>query len=592
MVIDKFKLQLSHRGPDAENAWYSNHLVLIHRRLSIIDLSDKGNQPMISVDGKYIISFNGEIYNFSEIRQILMYKGYSFQTTTDTEVILNAYRHWGTAAFAMFNGMFALALVDQQCNELILARDHAGIKPLYYHLSDDKLIFSSEMRTFSAFDPNWPVNPNWSVYFLSFGFIPFPYTTLREVWALPKGTYLKIDLNSFIHNTQKPNKGKAVSHPIPFHTFAFSKDICNEKEALEKIRSTFIAAVDRHMISDAPLGIFLSGGIDSSLLALVADYRKYQDLNTVSLTFEEATFNEKPFQDKIIAKMRHHSHKEYKVSCSMFMDTLPDIFNAMDQPSWDGINSYFVSKFARQAGLKVVLSGLGSDEIFGGYPSFQRISLLNRLKFIPKSIKNLSASFDSEIKRLSFLGLTTNYNEFLFLRGGFTAQSIACITSRPLEEIMHSLQLLTIKDMHAERDKNLASFLETNIYMENQLLKDTDFMSMWHSLEVRVPFLDRELMELTFSIAPKIKYNQLQPKYLITKAFGDLLPPEIVFRKKQGFTFPFDFWLKNNMDFFKPMLPDTPITKPLVQKFMSGELHWSKIWVLIVWKRIKLIIGS
>jgi len=572
-LIGRFNSRLKHRGPDAAGSWCHSNIALGHRRLSIIDLSDAGNQPMSTTDNNYLIIFNGEIYNFRELKEELMTKGHQFHTASDTEVILHAYEEWGTGAFNRFNGMFAFSLYDKQKNELLLVRDHAGIKPLYYHLSHEHLLFSSEIRCFKEFNPNWNKNPYWSYQFLSFGFIPFPYTTLDDVFVLPKGHFLKININSFETSMQS------------YHQFRFTETITSEKEALEKTRAVLIASLDRHMISDAPLGIFLSGGIDSSLLALIADYRKHPNLNTISVTFNEASYNEEPFQNLVLDKMRSHTHKKYKVDERLFLKYLPDIFEAMDQPSWDGINSYFVSKCAQDAGLKVVLSGLGSDELFGGYPSFQRVLLLNALRFLPSSITKFSSKFNSSISRLALLGLPTNYNEYLFLRGCFDAVTISKITQKPVEEVITSFEVLNLKDVPLKRDQNLASYLETNVYMENQLLKDTDYMSMWHSLEVRVPYLDKELMELTNSIHPKIKYNKSQPKCLITKAFNDMLPPEIIFRKKQGFTFPFSIWLKNNMDYFKGLIPDTPVTTQLVHGFLNGQVHWSRIWSLIVYKK-------
>lgn len=566
---------IAHRGPDAIGIWNDTKVSFAHRRLSLIDLSPLGNQPMVSDDGKLVLVFNGEVYNFQEIRNELKSKGYSFRSGSDTEVVLNAYQEWGTDAFAKFNGMFALAIYDTIESKIILARDHAGIKPLYYYLSDDQFLFSSEIRGFKAIDPNWKEDENWQVYFLSFGFIPEPFTTLKEVRMLPKGSYMVLDLN-----------GKLKSEIKSFHQFRFSDEISFEKVALEKVRETFFKAVSRHMVADAPLGIFLSGGIDSSLCALVADHLGHDHLNTLSITFDEATFSEKPYQDMVLKRMRSHHHQEYKVSGAMFMDHLDDIFSAMDQPSWDGVNSYFVSKCAHEAGLKAVLSGLGGDELFGGYPSFKRIGLLNQISKLPGFVTSLAKYAPNDaLARIGFLNADTNYKDYLFLRGAFVPSAISGITGIAETEIFQILSNLNLPDYPTERTMNLAAYLEGDVYMKNQLLKDTDYMSMWHSLEVRVPFLDKEVMELMYRIKPSVKFNFSQPKYLLTKAFSDLLPDEVIFRKKQGFTFPFNIWLRNNMDYFRTLLPDTPITKILISDFLEGKVHWSRLWALMVLKK-------
>jgi len=572
--IQTMNQSLSHRGPDAEGVWNDEKVAFGHRRLSIIDLSASGIQPMASSDGNLILIFNGEIYNFKELKKELIAKGHVFYSISDSEVIIYAYSQWGIDAFNRFNGMFSLAIYDKAKQQVILARDHAGIKPLYYHINNKQLLFSSEIRSFKAFDSNWPMYEEWQPYFLSFGFIPFPYTTLKDVYTLPKGHFLTLNLADFSHSIKQ------------FHHFSFSAQIKDEKSALQQVKEALLSGVERHLISDAPLGIFLSGGIDSSLIALIADHLGHQNLNTLSITFNEASFNEEPYQDIVLKRMHPHNHKAYKVDGAMFIEHLDDIFKAMDQPSWDGVNSYFISKCAHDAGLKTVLSGLGGDELFGGYPSFNRIGLISRLQLMPAFMISVAKYFSKDVfSRLSFLNASTNYQDYLLLRGAYNPWLVSQITRKSEKDIMESLSKLALTDYPEIRNQNLAAYLETNVYMENQLLKDTDFMSMWHSLEVRVPFLDRELMELMHTIDPAVKFNPSKPKYLLTKTFEDLLPCEVVFRKKQGFTFPFSIWLKNNMDYFKPLLPDTSVTKKLTQQFMEDKIHWSRLWALIVWEK-------
>lgn len=562
------------RGPDAEGYWNNQQVALGHRRLSIIDLSALGNQPMVSANGNWVLVYNGEIYNYKQLQDELKVKGYSFKSSSDTEVVLYAFEEWGVEALAKFNGMFAIAIYNIVQNVVILARDHAGIKPLYYSIQNNTLLFASETKAFKAYNTNWATNPNWSVLFLSMGFIPEPYTSLQNVFMLPKGAYLSYNINSEQFSIQT------------YKQYSFSNIINTEAEALEKVRAIVFNAVNRHLIADAPLGIFLSGGIDSSLCALIADHLGHKNLNTLSITFNEATFNEEPFQKIVLNRMKKHNHQSYKVDGTMFIEQLDDVFESMDQPSWDGVNSYFISQCAHQAGLKAVLSGLGGDELFGGYPSFQRLNMLNVLNSIPAWLTSMAQFVpNNALKRVSYLGLKTNYAPYLFFRGAFTPNFVAKICGLKQTEVNSILKTLTLPNYPQKTDGNLAAYLETNVYMQNQLLRDSDYMSMWHSLEVRVPFLDSELLSLMHNINPLVKYNYSQPKYLLTKAFENLLPPEIVFRKKQGFTFPFAIWLKNNISHFKPMLPNTPVAHELLQQFLQGNVHWSHVWALIIYNK-------
>lgn len=562
---------IAHRGPDDKGEFTGGAVCFGHLRLSLIDLSTAGHQPMYSGDGNCIIVFNGEIYNFIELRDELKAMGCHFTSSSDTEVILVAYSVWGTSSFSRFNGMFAFALYDKVLDTVYLVRDHAAIKPLYYSLENNALLFASEVRAFKAYNTNWPSNPDWQVCFLTMGFIPFPYTTLQGVMSLAKGHYLAYHI------------GQQKSTITRFHRFEFTSTINNEEAAISKVRKLMFAATDRHLISDAPIGIFLSGGIDSSLLALIADKLGHTNLNTLSVTFDEATFNEEPYQKMVLDQMRPHKHYACKVNEQMFIGQLSDVFKGMDQPSWDGMNSYFISKCAHEAGLKAVLSGLGADEIFGGYPSFNRMGLLKEASMLPGVIKRMAQYLPIDaLSRLAFLNLKSNYNDYLFLRGGFSPSVVAKLTGKSEREVINTLNGLHLVDYPKEKDKNLTSFLEGNVFMESQLLKDTDYMSMWHSLEVRVPFLDRELMETVYSIHPSIKYNTQRPKYLLSKAFEDLLPDGVVFRKKQGFTFPFSIWMLKNKELFKSLLPDTPVSENIWQRFERGKLHWSRVWALIV----------
>ena len=569
---------LVHGGPDDGGVFEENGVHLGHRRLAILDLSPMGRQPMESPEGDVIITYNGEIFNFHSIREELQKKGYRFRSATDTEVILNAWKEWGIDSFSRFNGMFALVIYDRRHQKIILARDHAGIKPLYYSFENETLVFSSEVRAFKQYNSQWPENPDWKALFLTFGSLPFPFTTLKGVQMLQKGSYLKLDLQNF------------DCQVVQFQKFSFSSLITDPEEAEFLFRKEMTEAVKRHLISDAPIGIFLSGGIDSSLLALLAHHLGTDQLRTLSVNFNEASFDELPYQQMVLDRI-HSQHTSFRVDEQMFLENLDDVFMAMDQPSIDGVNTYFVSKCAHDTGLKAVLSGLGADELFGGYGSFNRISAMNQIKKLPgkKCIAKSLGSVKDELKRFAWLDLNSTVGDYLFLRGIYSSDTTARLLDSSEENIWDIVRKVTIPGAPESTSPNYASFLETNVYMENQLLKDSDAMSMWHGLEVRVPFLDKELVALAMKTAPALKFRQERPKYLLSHTFRDLLPDGVVFRQKQGFTFPFEKWLKNNNGLIFDMLPSGPVTDELHQKFSQGSLHWSKYWTVAVMNRFKTL---
>lgn len=569
---------LRHGGPDDSGTYVSprQQVAFGHRRLSIIDLSPLGHQPMISTDGQLVLVFNGEIYNYQQIKDRLVQKGHRFKSTSDTEVILYAYHEWGTDAFAMFNGMYAFALYDLRQDKILLVRDYAGIKPLYYACRQDKLYFASEVKAFKQFDPQWPEDAVWKPLFFSFGFVPAPYTTLQQVKPLPKGHYLEWSLKD------------GSSQLRSFLSFTYTHEIKDEQTAVQEMREVMKRAVERHLIADAPLGVFLSGGIDSSLLTLLTDQIGHRSLHTLSINFKEATFSEDIYQQMVLSKVKAE-HASYIVGEEMFLEHFEDIFDAMDQPSYDGINTYFVSKCAQKHGIKAVLSGLGADEFFGGYPSFfsvNKLRYVHRLPSLVSSVANMLPS-TNPYKKLNFAQLDNQSGDYLMLRGVYTPQIVAELCGMKADDVLHLLGKTNLLTQPRGDDANYASTLETNYYMENQLLKDSDYMSMWHALEIRVPFLDLELIQLVHRIDPAVKFKQHQPKFLITEAFKDLLPYEIVHRRKQGFVFPFQLWLSRNEKLLKNLLPDHPTYNKLWNKMSTSNLHWSRFWALVVAQKFK-----
>jgi len=558
-----------HRGgPDDAGIYVDEKLPLAlgHRRLSFLDLSSAGHQPMPSKDGNLELIFNGEIYNFKEIRDDLKLLGHSFNTQSDTEVILAAFQQWGVECFKRFNGMFALAIWDKKNAEITLARDHAGIKPLYYFLQKDVLIFASEVRALTALSPHWQQEEKWKPLFLLFGHLPEPYTTLKDVQMLPKGEWITVHLPSM-----KTQKGV-------FYSDDYTSRIFNQETALEAARDILPAAVKRHLISDAPVGLFLSGGIDSSILTLLAAPVLKENLQTLSIQFEEAEYSEEVYQQMIIGITRAR-HQAFKVNQQHFETMLPDIMNAMDQPSIDAINTYFISMYARQCGLKAVLSGLGADEIFGGYPSFTRFNQWKKLGYIPAFIsKQFGKADNSVLAKLSYDRFHPMLSLYLMNRGLFTVEKAAALTGFSTNEIEEAMGKITLPGNIDFSNKNSNVAMELNLYMKNQLLKDADYMSMWHGLEIRVPFLDKQLVQAVNSIAPQIKFASGIPKPLLIESFSTLLPAEIWQRKKQGFTFPFSYWLKKS----EALRPNGNIENKMYRDFASGKVHWSRYWALKV----------
>ncbi len=564
---------MAHGGPDDEGVYFdeANLICLGNRRLSLLDLSRNGHQPMKSKSGIFWITYNGEVYNYKEIRTELISFDYEFESESDTEVILNAYQKWGHLAFEKLNGMFAIAIYDVEKKELILARDPSGIKPLYYFHDERGLIFSSEIKAFSSTQIKFEENPDWKVLLLAYGHIPEPFTTYKSIQMLGAGNVLKYSF------------GQKQNDEINYFSYQYSNEINTKDKATTKIRTTLQAGIERQILADAPVGVFLSGGLDSSIIANVAAKYSSHPLKTLSVIFEETKYSEKKYQE-LLAKKINSDHSFYTITEKDFNDSLPNIFRGTDQPSTDGINTWFIASCAKKLGLKAVLSGIGADELLGGYPSFNRMKTVQLLQQLPKIILGFTENInDDRLSKISFLKSKNDVGQYLFLRGFFTAKMIAAITDKSIEEVD---TILNNKIQNRNTTKleagNKASFLETNFYMQNQLLKDTDSMSMQHSIEVRVPFLDKKFVETVCSINPKIKFGGKKPKQLLIDAFINDIPREIWDRPKMGFTFPFQKWFKKNELVLQLLKHKNPSIKKLAQMFMEDKIHWSKIYAIII----------
>lgn len=559
-----------HRGgPDDEGLYVDANLYvgLAHRRLSIIDLSSGGHQPMSDHSANVIVSFNGEIYNFIELRNELKLLGHVFKSSSDTEVLIYAYIEWGIDFLNKLNGMFAFVLLDKRNGTVLVARDPIGIKPIYYGKNGGLLYFSSEVKGFLAVDSGWPQYKPWPIWFLTFGYLPEPFTTLENVWQLPKGSYLLYNLesNSYEINT--------------YNIFSNEVEVFDTENAVELVRKALLKSVEKHLLSDVPIGVFLSGGVDSSLLTILAQKNIKEKLTTLSIYFEDEKYSEKRFQDIIISKtgVSHHS---FKVSKLDFELAIEEILDAMDQPSIDGINTFFITKYAKQLGLKVVFSGLGADELFGGYNSFSKHTYFQnflKAKFALKILGLFSKSYP--LKKFEYLSKDRWYNEYLLNRGLFVPSDISKILNIDQKTINKELAKLPIPINLANCSHgNKNSMFELYFYMGNQLLKDSDIYSMWHSVELRVPFLDKDLIQLALSISPKVKYGNKQKKFLLIEAFKNDLPNEIWNRKKKGFTFPLETWFKQI-----PIFRNNWFLPKIWQKsFEKNQINYGRLWNIFI----------
>jgi len=560
---------LQHGGPDDEGIFVDaeKKLVFGHRRLSIIDLSQNGHQPMADVGQKAWITFNGEIYNYLQLKEELLKLGAAFHSGTDTEVIIQAYLYWGVAAFAKLRGMFAFALYDKAKALTYLVRDTTGIKPLYYHIENGQLSFTSEVKALKIAGIATEADNNWQVRFLAYGHIPEPYTTLKNVFSLAKGHFLCWD----------NNKNNYTINP---YTAPVSKTrIMDGHEAMEQIRTVLKNAIDRQLIADAPIGVFLSGGIDSSLITLLANQQKKSELKTISIFFDEKAYDESAYQ-KIIFDEVQGEKFTHLVKQHDFEAAFPQIIQSMDMPTNDGINTWFISRYAQQDGLKAVLSGLGADELYGGYPSFNRIAYLKYLRKLPFALFSVAAPLAADqYKKMEYLSHNNPVADYLLLRGLFAPTDIANILNVTIKEI-NAILFDSIAPSVNNYDKEYAAWLESNLYMQNQLLRDTDVMSMSHGLEVRVPFLDEDFQNLTNAIAADIRFGKNPPKKLLIDSFKDILPSAIWSRPKMGFTFPLQQWMRQYAAISEYNLYKNKAAQDIIKKFKNNKVHWSKSFAL------------
>jgi asparagine synthase (glutamine-hydrolysing) len=562
-VVDRAELRrtrdyMAARGPDGLGDWYSQdgHVGLGHRRLSIIDLSEQGAQPMASADGKLVVTFNGEIYNYRQLRAALEAKGHTFRNQTDTEVLLHLYAEKGEAMVHELRGMFAFGLWDAEKRAILLARDPYGIKPLYYADDGWTVRFASQVKALLAGgkvsrDPD----PAGWVGFCLFGSVPEPFTTYQEIRALPAGSTLWVDCIG----TREPKQYVSIANT--YHQAEFASSPLTDDDQQVIAREALSDSVRHHLVADVPVGAFLSSGIDSGALVGLMRDAGQREIQTVTVAFEEfrgKREDEAPIATEIAARYGTR-HTTRIVTEQEFRNDLPKILDAMDQPTIDGLNTWFVSKAARELGLKVAISGLGGDELFGGYPSFRDVPLWVRTLAIPGRIPALgdlsrwllTTVFPQSLnpKAAGLLKYGGSYEGAYFLRRGLfmpwelaplVGAEVARLGLRRLNPIRHLAALLKPKP---RTNFSRVATLESSMYMRNQLLRDTDWASMAHSLEVRVPLVDVKLLSQFASITAT---NGSRSKRLLANSPCVPLPPKVVERHKTGFTTPIQSWLQQD----------------------------------------------
>jgi asparagine synthase (glutamine-hydrolysing) len=615
-LLERATQSLAHRGPDdggtvilRDSVQEAVEIGLGNRRLAILDLSPQGHQPMSDpATGNWIV-YNGEVYNFREVRAKLEREGLNFSSHSDTEVILKAYGQWGEECLHEFRGMFAFAIWDARRHRLFIARDPMGIKPLYFWHSDRYFMFSSEVRTLLGTGlVSRSIDPAGLVNYLTFGSLYDPNTLVEGVNALPPGCHL----------TWERGKVKQLQYwdLIDADVANVANHVCDpgtqKRAVLEaQIAETLDESVRMQLVSDVPVGVFLSGGIDSTSLVGILS-RSGVRPSTFSIVFREADYSEAKYS-RAIAQQFRTDHHEITVSQSDFFAAIAPAIRAMDLPTIDGINTYFVSERTRAAGVKVALSGLGGDEMFAGYSSSRTVPRMEKFARawdrVPGAVRwplaNLFAALvpaNDQNRKLTeiarngslvhpyFLSrmLFTPYqlDELLPLSGGRDGVAIFSRAEKPLLEILSRTWSLD--------PINRVSYLEARCYMLNTLLRDSDFMSMAHGLEVRVPLIDHQLARGLFALRGSWKMDPATPKPLLVRALNGQLPNNVVHRPKRGFTLPFEHWLR---DALRPVVEESlrkigdsalgdlisaPVARGVWKDFLEGRTSWSRPWSLYV----------
>jgi asparagine synthase (glutamine-hydrolysing) len=543
-IIGDMVKAIIHRGPDDDGFFVDKYVALGMRRLSIIDL-ETGRQPLTSEDQSKIIFFNGEIYNYLELREKLLKLGYKFTTHSDTEVILHLFEEFGEKSLSMLRGMFAFCIYDNEKKEIFLARDYFGIKPLYYLTSGENIIaFSSEVKSFLT-HPNFKKEVNHSaVYnYLSYQYNPLTETFFQGVYKLPPAHFLKIDVTSGKTEIKK------------YWSFEFEQNnSLNKIEALEKTREVVKDSVLHHMIADVPVGGFLSGGIDSSIIAtLMQEIRGTKKIKTFTVGFESLS-EEKEASET--SNFLGTDHTQIKVNADEYFKVLQKVSYHFDEPVADpsAVGLYFLAREARKS-VKVVLSGEGADELFGGYNIYLAPFAKQKLLWVPHGVVNFLASLPFNFFGKNYLRRVSQTLEDWYIGNAtiFKEDEIKKFWKGTPQKLK-SLSTL-YKQVIGQSESTQMQYVDINTWLVGDILSKADKMTMANSLELRVPFLDKEVADLARTLPDNLKWNKGMTKYLLREAFEKVIPESTRNRKKLGFPTPLRNWLtKDRVDVYNTIL--------------------------------------
>lgn len=553
-ILNAMMETIRSRGPDDAGTFAEGAIALGHRRLSIIDLST-GHQPMASPDGAVVIVYNGEIYNFRELKDVLEKKGHVFRTHSDTEIVIRAYEEYGEGCLDRFNGMFAFALWDGRKKTLFLARDRFGKKPLYYAFFDNQFIFGSELKAVLKHpSARRRIDPASVSKYLAYEYVPSPHTIFRDIHKLPAGSKLIL------------KDGKVqVSR---YWDLRFDR---TRPRGLEETKRRLVEllkeSVRKRLISDVPLGVFLSGGIDSSsVVAMMAELIDPRSIKTFSVGFREKSFDESS-DARLVARHFGTDHHEEILDPATMLEVFPNILDLLDEPFADSsiIPTYLVSRFTRRS-VTVALGGDGGDELFLGYPSFLAHRLDNAFSFIPDAVKRVPVEIVTGILPPSHAYMSTHFKAMRFARGlGYPEAVrhqawIGSFTPAEQEKLFLpgsgvSFDPFAVYDTTAGfyadasglSPLDRAIYIYAKTYLTDDILTKVDRASMANSLEVRAPFLDTEVAEFAASIPPAWKLKGLTTKWILKEAMKSRLPAAILGKKKQGFAVPVAKWLKEDL---------------------------------------------
>lgn len=615
--VERISLALRHRGPDGEGLWAAEPgaVVLAHRRLAILDLSEAGAQPMVDAASGCVISFNGEIYNFKDLRRELEALGEQFHSSSDTEVVLKAYRRWGLTVVPRLRGIFAMAIWDPRSRCVHLVRDHMGIKPLYWarvrnsSLGKDIFLFASEVRALLASGMiERRLDPAGVASYLSQGFVIGPNTIAEGIKLLPAASILTIGPGK---NAQDPN-----TYTLQRYWSMPSSGVrrTTEDELAQELAST----VRMQLVSDAPLGIFLSGGIDSSAVAALASQAEPGAVHTFTIGFDEARLDESQYAAGVAAAIGSR-HTNILLREGDFLQQLPDALSSIDQPTFDALNTYFVSRAAREAGMTVALAGTGGDELFGGYPSFVELPRMRRAgawvpplldgavcasyRLVAALFWNLLRQTPPQVRWGKIADLVSGAHDLLDLYqisyALFTREAQSRLASARIQAAQSSLDCGLPAEVANEWRARAGgsellhsiSLLELSSFIGERLLRDTDAASMAVSLEVRVPLLDHALCEKVAGIDPARRFSPPGKKRLLRDLALARLDPALFDRPKSGFVLPIGEWARRRLQpQMERLLSDAPLVsraglrpqsvQTLWRSYVAGKpgLYWSRVW--------------